>query len=134
MHPVDPTIRGISSIDFQKIHFARHQGGDYTVVYLRPITPRNYFSENLYENPPFGKYASMRQLSFPCFDMIEFVDLVGFAIGYDFYHDSPFFQFLETGVHGFGRGIPDFQKVFDGKCCSGIHQTAAEKIERNGLG
>jgi hypothetical protein len=34
-------------IDFQKIHFARQQGGDYTVVYLRPITPRNYFSESL---------------------------------------------------------------------------------------
>jgi hypothetical protein len=36
------------SIDFQKIHFARQQGGDYTVVCLRPITPRNYFSESLY--------------------------------------------------------------------------------------
>jgi predicted transposase/invertase (TIGR01784 family) len=34
-------------IDFQKIHFARQQGGDYTVVYLRPITQRNYFSESL---------------------------------------------------------------------------------------
>jgi hypothetical protein len=37
------------TIDFQKIHFARQQGGDYTVVYLRPITPRNYFSESLYK-------------------------------------------------------------------------------------
>ena len=36
------------AIDFQKIHFARQQGGDHTVVYLRPITPRNYFSESLY--------------------------------------------------------------------------------------
>jgi hypothetical protein len=34
-------------IDFQKIHFARQQGGDHTVVYLRPITQRNYFSESL---------------------------------------------------------------------------------------
>ena len=31
------------TIDFQKIHFARQQGGDNTVVYLRPITQRNYF-------------------------------------------------------------------------------------------
>jgi hypothetical protein len=30
-------------IDFQKNNFARQQGGDYTVVYLRPITPRNFF-------------------------------------------------------------------------------------------
>jgi acyl carrier protein len=33
-------------IDFQKIHFARQQGGDNTVVYLRPITPRNYFRQD----------------------------------------------------------------------------------------
>ena len=35
-------------IDFQKINFARQQGGDNTIVYLRPITQRNYFSECLY--------------------------------------------------------------------------------------
>jgi hypothetical protein len=37
-----------STIDIQKIHFARQQGGDNTVVYLRPITQRSYFSECLY--------------------------------------------------------------------------------------
>ncbi|MEI6260630.1 MAG: hypothetical protein WCR46_12070, partial [Deltaproteobacteria bacterium] len=36
------------TIDIQKIHFARQQVGDNTVVYLRPITQRNYFSECLY--------------------------------------------------------------------------------------
>jgi hypothetical protein len=37
-------------IGFHKIHFARQQGGNYPVVHLRPVTPRNYFSECLYCN------------------------------------------------------------------------------------
>jgi hypothetical protein len=45
--PLSKDSGGLGSIDFQKIHFARQQGGDYTVVYLRPITQRNYFSESL---------------------------------------------------------------------------------------
>lgn len=40
--------KSLTCIDFQKIHFARQQGGDYTVVYLRPITQRKYFFECLY--------------------------------------------------------------------------------------
>jgi hypothetical protein len=46
-YSINPMSYTKLDIDFQKIHFARQQGGDNTVVYLRPITQRNYFSESL---------------------------------------------------------------------------------------
>lgn len=42
------TISHLAYYRLSEIHFARQQEGDHTVVCLRAITPRNYFSESLY--------------------------------------------------------------------------------------